>query len=63
MNQVTAWLAVKAYRAVPAPIRGLYPGFPTSTSHLFRWGMGWAEIGRFIGDSKAPRVPMPHEGG
>lgn len=61
VNRLTAWLAVKVYRMVPKAIRGHYPGFPTSTSHLFRYGQTWADIATYIGDSKVPRPPMPHE--
>lgn len=61
MNKLTAFLAVRIYRMVPAIVRGHYPGFPTPTSHLFRWGQTWADIATYVGDSKVPRTPMPHE--
>lgn len=55
----SAWLAVKIYRLVPAAVRGWYPGFPVSTSHLFQRGDGWPRVWELVGDSKVPRPPMP----
>lgn len=59
VNKLTAWLAVRAYRTVPACVRGHYPGFPVSTSHLFRWGMGWRDIVTLTVASGNPHKPMP----
>jgi hypothetical protein len=58
-KEVTADIAVKIYRMVPARIRGYYPGFPTSTSHLYQKGGGWTMIRNLMGDSKVPRPDMP----
>jgi hypothetical protein len=56
---MTADLAVRLYRLIPTSIRGLIPGFPTSTSHLYVKGGGWTMIRNLMGDSKVPRPPMP----
>lgn len=61
MNKVIPWLIVKVYRMVPPSIRGHYPGFTVSTSHLFQYGDGWGRIAQLVGDSKPPRPKMPHE--
>lgn len=59
MSLLLPWLLVKIYRMVPAFIRGCYPGFTTSTSHLFQYGDDWNTLFHLVALSGNPHKPMP----